>query len=499
MDIDRYIIGNSTKMAQLKSILEKIADAKVTTFIFGENGTGKNLVAQTIHDLSSNRLDPFIKVSYSMESGEFLDTELFGTPDGKSNGKLSLAGHGTVALDDIGEWPQTLQVKLLNVLERREFSRKISGTSVPVNCRIVAMNDRDLRLEVKEGIFREDLFYRLNIIPLNIPPLRERPEDIQPLFEHFKKRFGSKAENIVNKVGYDQILQDLLDYSWPGNVRELKDVVSIFFLTGDWGIAKKRFLAEQLKAGQTVIIKSIEFPSEYFQAGISILNYFGTILKEKYPDKRAKIKIAQDGMKVTLIVETSEGDRDIIETAFYEYGEVISGKMPPEEYLTDPLHILALKQKLELTQQELRLTRDLMAYIERDKETRIKNLEDEVKRFYSLIGDVLKHSTENTLAIKDVSIGALQSVSINFIALLNALAAQNERIKSEMSILSEKLNIESPDDNDIKEVKNILSTIYRKEPKTFQDIRSFWEQFGMGVVSSVWATVITDTIRLLCK
>lgn len=496
MDIDKHIIGKSKDILEIKRFLKRLSGSNVHIIIIGERGTGKDLIAQTVHDMSPNRYEPYIKVDFAVASDELRETELFGSPDAGSVGKLVLAGNGTLSIDNIDEWPQELQKRLITVMQNGGFT---SGRFIPLKCRIVAMSHRDLRLAVEGGVFREDLFYRLNVIPLHIPPLRERFEDIQPLFEYFISRFGPTSEKLVAKVGYNRILTDLQDYSWPGNVRELKDIISLFFLTGDWETVRENLLTATMNEGRSVIVKAIEFPPEYFQAGISILSYFGTILHDKYPEKSAKIRIEQDNFKVTLIVSTGEGDLEVIEATFADFGKVISGRMSPEQFLSDPLHVLALKNKLELAQQELRLTRDLLNYVKQDKEERIKNLENYVNKFYSLVGAVLQQSTSTVHAIKDVSLENVRGISINLSAFLKSMAAQNENIRNELSILSDKLSIVSPSENDVKDFKHSLSMINEKQPVTFRDIKTFWEQFGMGFASSVWATVITDTIRFLCK
>ena len=496
MEIDKYIIGKSKEILEIKRFLKRIAESNCSLIIIGERGTGKDLIAQTLHDMSPNRSEPYIKVDFAVASDGLLETELFGSPDAGSVGKLVLAGNGTLAMDNIDEWPQELQKKLVTVIQNGGFT---SGRFLPLKCRIVAMCHRDLRLAVNGGVFREDLFYRLNVIPLHLPPLRERFEDVQPLFEYFISRFGPTSEKLVAKVGYNRILTDLQDYSWPGNVRELKDIISLFFLTGDWETVRENLLTAKMNEGRSVIVKALEFPPECFQAGISILSYFGTILHEKYPEKSAKIRIEQDNFKVTLIISTVEGDSEIIEAAFADFGNVISGRMSPEQFLSDPLHVLALKNKLELAQQELRLTRDLLSYVRQDKEECIKSLENDVSKFYSLVGAVLQQSTSTVHAIRDVSLENVRGISIDLSAFLKSMAAQNENIINELSVLSDKLSIVSPNENDIKDFKHSLSMIKEKQPVTFIDIKTFWEQFGMGFASSVWATVITDTIRSLCK
>jgi len=228
------LVGNSRKMREIYAIIEKIAPTNTTVIIEGETGTGKEVVAQAIHSLSKRARSPIAVFDCGAVPENLIESELFGHEKGAFTGAISSrqgifeqANTGTVFLDELGELNIELQPKLLRVLEQREVRRVGSNTPIKVNVRVIAATNRDLEEEVKEHRFRQDLFYRLSVVRLELPPLRERPEDIPQLIEHF---LGSKS---FNKDGHEQRIKSVEDeamellttYQWPGNVRELLNVV----------------------------------------------------------------------------------------------------------------------------------------------------------------------------------------------------------------------------------------------------------------------------------
>ncbi len=225
------IIGKSKQMKELFKDISIVAQSEATVLIEGECGTGKELVARAIHSLSRRKDNPFIGINCSAIPVDLFENELFGHEKGsftgavgKEIGKIELAGEGTLFLDEIGDLPQLPQAKLLRVLQEREFYR-IGGTkTIPVKCRIIAATNKDLEQLVEEGTFREDLFYRINVIHIKIPPLRERKEDIPLLVNHFLDKFNRL--NYKNILSVDKEVMDILmEYDWPGNVRELENAI----------------------------------------------------------------------------------------------------------------------------------------------------------------------------------------------------------------------------------------------------------------------------------
>lgn len=225
------LVGDSPAMQKLYEMIEKIADTESTVLITGESGTGKEMIAKTIHYSSSRSEAPFIPVNCAAIPKDLLESELFGHEKGAFTGALNtrigrfeLANKGTLFLDEVGELAPHLQVKLLRVLQEREFERVGGLKTIKVDVRILAATNRDLEKAVKEGRFREDLFYRLNVIPLTIPPLRERKEDIPLLLDHFTHEFARKRKR--QPLRFSKGAMDaLLSYDWPGNVRELRNLV----------------------------------------------------------------------------------------------------------------------------------------------------------------------------------------------------------------------------------------------------------------------------------
>ena len=227
----RKIVGNSPRMQSLYRILEKISDTDSTVLITGESGTGKELVAKTIHFNSSRASNPFVPINCGAIPRDLIESELFGHEKGSFTGaigsrigRFELAAGGTIFLDEIGELPFPLQVKLLRVIQEREFERIGGVRTIKVNVRIIAATNRDLEKAVAEGAFREDLFYRLNVIPLHVPPLRERDDDVFLLFDHFMGEICRRRKKIPLKVS-PEARDTLRRYRWPGNVRELENAV----------------------------------------------------------------------------------------------------------------------------------------------------------------------------------------------------------------------------------------------------------------------------------
>ncbi len=225
------MVGQSSAMRHVYEQIERVADSRATVLVRGESGTGKELAARAIHFGSPRKDNPFIKVNCAALSAGLLESELFGHEKGAFTGaheakmgRFELADGGTLLLDEISEISLELQPKLLRALQEREFERVGGTRSIQVDTRIVSTSNRHLEAAVNEGAFREDLFYRLNVIAIRIPPLRERKDDIPALLDHFLQRFAQ--ENGRNLRGYtDNARQMLMDYDWPGNVRELQNAV----------------------------------------------------------------------------------------------------------------------------------------------------------------------------------------------------------------------------------------------------------------------------------
>ncbi len=223
------IIGRGRAMKTLLDTLSLVAPTDVTVLIMGESGAGKEVVANAIHHNSARAAGPFIKVSCAALPETLLESELFGHEKGAFTGAVSrragrfqLAHRGTIFLDEVGEMSPSIQIKLLRVLQEKEFEPLGGARTVEVDIRIIAATNRELEREVREGRFREDLYYRLNVLPILLPPLRERKEDIPPLAEHFLARYQEKNQKSLKGIS-DKALDMLVRYHWPGNIRELEN------------------------------------------------------------------------------------------------------------------------------------------------------------------------------------------------------------------------------------------------------------------------------------
>lgn len=225
------IVGRSPVMLRLRQLIERVAPTDATVLITGENGTGKEMVARELYRRSPRRQNPFIKVNCAAVSENLIESEFFGHERGaftgateRREGRFELANQGTLLLDEVSEIPLNLQAKLLRVLQEREFERVGGNRTIKVNVRILATSNRDLLSYVEKGAFRQDLYYRLNVFPVHVPALRERPEDIQTLADHFLTRCARKLGMKV--AGFsDSAIRAMFAYRWPGNVRELQNVI----------------------------------------------------------------------------------------------------------------------------------------------------------------------------------------------------------------------------------------------------------------------------------
>ena len=218
------IVGRSAPMQEIFAAVTRIAPTRATVLLCGESGAGKDMIARAIHQHSPRRDRPFVKINCTAIPENLMESELFGYEKGaftgannSKPGKFEQADTGTVFLDEIGDVPPAVQVKLLRVLQDREFERLGSNRTQHTDVRVIAATNVDLRAALEQGTFREDLYYRLNVVPLNIPPLRERKEDIPYLAEHFAKKFGGHLS--------EGAIERLTSYHWPGNVRELENVL----------------------------------------------------------------------------------------------------------------------------------------------------------------------------------------------------------------------------------------------------------------------------------
>jgi len=227
----KNIVARSPKMQEVLATVERVAPSNSTVLLGGESGVGKDLIARAIHEHSRRGAGPFLKINCTAIPENLLESELFGYEKGaftgavsSKPGKFELADKGTIFLDEIGDVPGTIQVKLLRVLQDREFEHLGGTKTLKVDVRVVAATNQDLRAALEEGTFREDLYYRLNVVPINIPPLRERKEDIPYLIDHFVAQFARVSGKPI--TGITPAAQKLLmDFPWPGNVRELENII----------------------------------------------------------------------------------------------------------------------------------------------------------------------------------------------------------------------------------------------------------------------------------
>ena len=228
--LDQRLVGVSDSIQDVRSLVTKVAPTEATVLLQGESGTGKEVIARLVHDCSERANGPFVPVNCGAIPGELLESELFGHEKGAFTGAVSarkgrfeLAEGGTLFLDEIGDMPYEMQVKLLRVLQERMFERVGGGKAIKCNVRVIAATHQHLEQHVEDGKFRMDLYYRLNVFPLDVPPLRDRAEDIAGLAQRFIDSFAEQGRGIIRLEA--DALQHLRLYSWPGNVRELGNLI----------------------------------------------------------------------------------------------------------------------------------------------------------------------------------------------------------------------------------------------------------------------------------
>lgn len=253
----RYrIIGESEPMLAIYQILEKVADTPATVLITGESGTGKELIARALHENSARRAKPFIRVNCGAIPRDLMEAELFGYERGaftgavtSKPGRFELAHDGTLFLDEISEIPVEMQVKLLRAIQEGEIDRVGGIKPIGVDVRLVAATNRDLKSEIASGRFREDLYYRLNVVPIHLPPLRERRTDIPLLAEHFLLKQATRLKRGTMKLS-PEALESMVNYPWPGNIRELENVVERTVLLTDGDTIRPKDLPLELQRGE---------------------------------------------------------------------------------------------------------------------------------------------------------------------------------------------------------------------------------------------------------
>jgi DNA-binding NtrC family response regulator len=275
------IVGRSENMREIFDAIERVAPTRATVLLAGESGVGKDLIARAIHFHSPRRDRPLVKINCSALPENLMESELFGYEKGaftgantSKPGKFEQADTGTVFLDEIGDVPANIQVKLLRILQEREFERLGSNVTRRIDVRVIAATNQDLRAALEQGTFREDLYYRLNVVPLNIPPLRERKQDIPFLANHFVKKLAPDTGCRVESIS-DAAMEKLIAYHWPGNVRELENVIErgLVMCTGT------RLEAADIKL-EAAPRKSPQGDAHFLPEGLNLDEYEKEIIRE---------------------------------------------------------------------------------------------------------------------------------------------------------------------------------------------------------------------------
>lgn len=322
------LVGNSNAIRQIYQVVEKVADTPSTVLITGESGTGKELVARALHDNSSRKLGPFIKINCAAIPKTLMESELFGYEKGaftgavgSKPGRFELAHGGTLFLDEIGEIPVEMQVKLLRVLQESEFERVGGIKTIKVDVRLITATNRDLAAEIVSGGFRDDLYYRLNVVPIHLPPLRERREDIPLLVDHFLTRFNERLKKQITGMEPDALLQ-LVAHAWPGNIRELENVMERTILFCENPLIRLNNLPPELVGSSLASVATVDGK----QPLVTSASSSGSLPAQVAPLAAAPASslppVGEEvgSLKEAVRVETERVERELIQRALDETG-----------------------------------------------------------------------------------------------------------------------------------------------------------------------------------
>ena len=316
------LIGSSLPMQRVFDIVEKVADTPSTVLITGESGTGKELIAKALHEHSSRVDQPFIKVNCAAIPDTLIESELFGYEKGaftgavtSKPGRFELADSGTLFLDEIGEISTEMQVKLLRAIQESEFERVGGVSTRRIDVRLVTATNRDIGQQVQDGAFREDLYYRLNVVPIRLPPLRERADDIPMLVEHILARYALRLGKTVEGVTGEG-LDVMLRYAWPGNIRELENVLERTLLFCDSPVIGAADLPEEIKDEAAGHSMSVAIPP----VGVTGLKDAVKLTTRRLEREMIERALAETGGNVTRAARKLEISRKSLQTKMKELG-----------------------------------------------------------------------------------------------------------------------------------------------------------------------------------
>ena len=322
------LVGQSPAIRQIYAVVEKVASTPSTALITGESGVGKELIARALHENSSRHAGPFIKINCAAIPKTLMESELFGYDKGAFTGavgakpgRFELAHGGTLFLDEIGEIPVEMQVKLLRVLQESEFERVGGIKTIKVDVRLVTATNRDLMQEIAAGAFREDLFYRLNVVPIHIPPLRDRREDIPLLVEHFIAKFNDRLKKEISAI-VPEAVERLVSYNWPGNIRELENLMERTMLFCEGPLIRLSDLPSEVTVGLAGLAVA-PWPSPAAQAAAAAASAGAPVSSPGIAADEAG-RLVPSSLKEAVRAETERVERELIQKALDETGNNVT-------------------------------------------------------------------------------------------------------------------------------------------------------------------------------
>ncbi len=326
---EETMVGEHKKIKDVLRMIAKLSETDSTVLITGESGTGKELVARCLHYSGERKKNPFIAFNCACLSEELMESELFGHEKGAFTGAISqkkgmfeLAHQGTLFLDEVTDTTPSIQARLLRVLQEKEFRRVGGSDLIKVDVRLVAATNKDLQAAVQQGKFREDLFYRLSVVPIDMPPIRERKEDIAILVNHFFNIFKKKIHTPVTAFS-DQVMECFLRYDWPGNVREIQNVVERLLVTGENPIVRPIDLPPAIRIAQSLVNMDVENYGKEFTLEGNISQYERQMIKDALDKNNGVLTSTADFLGTTRRILKYKMDKlGIASESSHSQGEV---------------------------------------------------------------------------------------------------------------------------------------------------------------------------------
>lgn len=438
--IKELLVGNSIGMQKIRKLIYHCARTNLNVLIIGEEGSGKSLIARALHEASSRSNNLFYQFDCSYINHQYIEKELFGNDSKK--GIIELVNGGAIIFDHIDQLQLSIQNRIFSLLIRDRYSVIGSKEMIKSHFQCIATSNQELEERVHSGLLRKDLYYSMNIIKIEVPPLRSRQEDIEPLIFHFLSDMNIDSNEFINKLSDRKMMEYLHNYHWPGNVKELKQIVDTLYMTDDWGDVRDKLEKNNIRTNRIILKRTIEFPPQYHQAGLNILSYFQTILRNKDPNMNVKVKIVQQELRVTMIIESPNGEIiEKVEKTLEDYGLVVRDKMEANEFFeNDRLSAIELSAQLGMIKTQLETQKLILEEKNRliaEKKIEIQRQHDLNLGFQKIMQLAFEHKPDINFT---PSIIQSNSTDVSQITTIKLSEAHKNSLHSILNKISEKID-----------------------------------------------------------